>query len=449
LTCETLVPRHLKVVAGVLLLAAMAAHGDEKDPLAGSPRVLGGQVTFIGQRLGPFSSPYSGKNSLESEGTGGTTSTYGIYLGERLLSSLEAYADVEMARGSALSNATGVGGLTNGDELREGSVDLGKGPYVARLYARYWIPLSSETEQKSRAQDQLAGTEPATRIEFKLGKFAATDDFDVNRYANNTRTQFLNWGFINDTAWDYAADTRGYTRGVMIAYVSPAWALRYGAFQMPTVANGDMFDPALSGARGDNVELTLKPNPAGTVVRLLTYENHARMGIYRDALAMAHATGTIPDIAADDDPGRHKYGFGLNVEQPLADGGDTGVFARLGWNDGKTESFAFTEVDRHFSVGAQLSGSRWSRSDDRVGLGVLSHLLSADHRNYLAAGGSGFVLGDGRLNYGHERIVEVYYLTQLRRYVQVTPDFQFIDNPGYNRDRGPAYVLSLRLRLAI
>lgn len=446
---ESLVPRHLEVVVGMVLVAAGAAHAEGTDPLSSVPCLLGGQVTLIGQRLEPFSSPYAGKNSLESDGAGGMTSTYGVYFGTRLSSSLQAYADVEMARGSALSGATGLGGLTNGDELRQGSVDLGKGPYVARLYARYWIPLSSETEHKSRAQDQLAGAEPTTRIEFKLGKFAATDDFDVNRYANNTRTQFLNWGFINDTAWDYAADTRGYTRGFTLAYVSPAWALRYGAFQMPTFANGNVFDPALSQARGDNVELDLEPGTRDTVIRLLAYQNHARMGVYREAIALAEASGTVPDIAADGQAGRRKYGFGLSLEQPLADAGETGLFMRLGWNDGKTESFAFTEVDRHLSIGAQLSGTHWSRPEDRIGVGLLSHLLSADHRSYLAAGGNGFVLGDGRLSYGHEQILEAYYLAQLGRYVQLTPDVQFIDNPGYNRDRGPAAVFSLRLRVSI
>ena len=219
----------LRLAVAALLLPASGAYGEEQenaDPLARVPWLLGAQATAIGQHLDPFHSPYSGDNSLQADGASGTTSSYGVYMGARLLSSLQAYADVEMVRGSTLSNTTGLGGLTNGDELRQGSVDLSKGPYVARLYARYWIPLGTGSEQKTRAQNQLAGDEPTTRIELKIGKLAATDDFDVNRYANNTRTQFLNWGFINNTAWDYAADTRGYTRGVMIAYVSPTWALR-------------------------------------------------------------------------------------------------------------------------------------------------------------------------------------------------------------------------------
>jgi carbohydrate-selective porin OprB len=186
---------------------------------------------------------------------------------------------------------------------------------------------------------------------------------------------------------------------------------------------------------------------SGTIVRTLAYLNHARMGNYAEAIAIGRATGKTPDIVADDKPGRTKYGYGLNIEQPLADGGETGLFARLGWSDGANESFVFTEVDRAASAGAQVSGVHWSRHDDRLGIAGLVHALSPTHREYLADGGTGFLLGDGALNYGHEEIVEAFYRAQLTPYVQVGPDVQYVRNPGYNRDRGPATILGFRVNV--
>ncbi len=412
------------------------------------PRLLGAQFTLVGQSLLPFASPYSGPNSLTGKGDGVLSETYGLYLGSQVTRHFQVYADVEMARGSGIGGAIGLGGYANGEVIRQGSVDLGQAPYLARLFARYVVPLSESMETVEREMDHLPGRQATRRLEVKLGKMALPDDFDLNRYANSARTQFLNWSLFNDTAWDFAADTRGYTNGLMVAFIDRRWALRVGSYQMPTRANGNELDYDLGRARGDNVELTLQPTAVGTVVRLLAYVNQGRMGDYREALRRARTTGTTPSISADDRPGRMKYGFGINLEQPLADDGNTGLFARAGWSDGRTENFAFTEVDRHLSAGIQVSGARWSRPDDRFGAGYAVHWLSAEHRDYLAAGGKGFMLGDGRLSYGTERILEMYYRLQVFRFAQVGPDFQYIANPGYNRDRGPAFVLGGRLRVA-
>jgi carbohydrate-selective porin OprB len=310
------------------------------------------------------------------------------------------------------------------------------------------MPLSQEKDPlATRGMDQLPGNEPGSRVEMKLGKMASTDDFDLNRYANNTRTQFMNWGLINNTAWDFAADTRGYSYGFVVALVEPSWRLAFGSYQMPTTANGSEFDSHLSQARGDNLELTLKPNKLGTVVRLIAYRNQARMGDYAEAIAVGHAASATPNITSNERYGRSKHGLGFNIEQPLADDGETGIFLRAGWNDGRTEEFAFTEVDRHVSKGIQVSGIHWGRMDDRLGIAYAWHGLSPGHRDYLAAGGSGFLLGDGKLNYGLEQIFETYYRVRLNQYAQLTPDFQYIRNPAYNRDRGPVEVYSLRLHL--
>jgi hypothetical protein len=440
-----------KLVLGFLWLAtALPVHGEDGASGGGPswlPQVLGAQVTEIRQSLRPFRSPYSGPNSLESRGDNEGTQTYGIYLGSELTSRLQVYFDAEMARGAGVGHAVGLAGITNGDVIRQGTADLGNGPYVARAFLRYLMPLSSETAPVERGVDHLPGAEAERHVEWKLGRLAASDDFDQNRYASSTRTQFLDWGLFNNSAWDFAADTRGYTNGLVVGWIEPRFALRFGSFQMTTQANGNVFDGDLRRARGDNLELTLCPSKDGPVVRLLAFRNLARMGIYREALVIAAATGTVPNIVADDRPGRVKYGFGLSFEQPLADEGETGVFLRLGWDDGKTESFAFTEVDRQASTGLQLAGTAWHRSADRLSLALLVHGLSPEHRDYLAAGGSGFLLGDGNLRYSEETIGEAYYRVQIGKWLEVSPDFQYISNPGYNRDRGPAKVWTLRLNV--
>ncbi len=435
----------LALVATCCPLTRVAAQAAAMPPWA--PQLLGWQFTLIGQYLPPFHARYSGLNSLVSTGDRAATHTYGVYFGSRLSGPLEAYLDIEMARGAAVGNALGLGGITNGDVIRQGAVQLGGEPYIARAYLRYSVALGPAMDTLARAMDQLPGPRPGSRLDFKLGKLALTDDFDQNRYANSTRTQFCDWGLFNNTAWDYAADTRGYSWGVSVGWVHPRWTLRAASFLMPTFANGNIFDWDVRHAHGDNVELELRPTRLGTVFRLLVYENYGRMGNYAEALARAQGTGRPPDIVADDQPARRKIGMGLNIEQPLADSGETGVFLRLGWNDGRTEDFAFSEVDRHLSGGLELAGTPWGRAADRLGVALLLHGLSPEHRTYLAAGGVGFLLGDGALNYGLEEVFEADYRLQLGRYAELTPGAQLIEHPGYNRDRGPAFVATLRLNL--
>jgi hypothetical protein len=410
-----------------------------------SAALLGAQTTFIGQDLRPFHASYSGPMSLVDTGDRQLSQSYGIYGGACLTAGLAVYLDAEMIRGSGISHASGVAGVTNGDVLRQGSVDLGNGPYIARLFARWTLPLwSPGRDTVAAAIDAMPTIVSNRRIEISAGRFAVTDVLDLNRYANSTRTQFLDWVLFNDGAWDYAANTRGYSNGVAVAWITPGWALRAGSFQMPTFANGNTFDNDLANARGDNVELTVAV-PDDGILRLVVYENHARMGRYAVATETALARGVTPNIVADDAPGRTKYGIALNGELPLADNGESGVFARAGWNDGRNESFAFTEVDRLVSAGIQVAGTHWSRAGDDVGVAFAADGISGAHRDYLAAGGSGFLLGDGALRYGHEVVTEAYYNARFGPFLTVSPDVIRIANPGYNRDRGPAIVLSLRI----
>lgn len=415
------------------------------------PKVLGMQFNGVYQNVPGFHNPYEGTNSFTTTHGKGRdfTQVYGIYLGSRLTSTLQAYLDTELFRGNGISDGVGLAGFVNGDVIRAGSSDLPKSPYIARLYLRYFMPLSSETEKVERDMGQLPGEQPVRRWEVKVGKLGVADDFDQNRYANNNRTQFLNYDFLYNTAWDYAADTRGYTYGAVTALVQPRWRLALGVYMEPNTANGAKFDSIDTRELGYNMEFTLKPNEAGTVIRLLSYFNEARMGSYDEALALGRATSTSPDLQRVEKQGGTKYGFGLNFEQPLADGGETGIFGRLGWSDGKREDWSYVESDRHASLGVQVSGVHWGRDEDRFGIAYGVNGLSAAHKNYLAAGGSGILLGDGKLNYGYEQALEAYYRVQLGPYIQVSPDFQFIQNPGYNKDRGPAEVYGLRIRLSL
>lgn len=441
----------------VLPCVGFADAPPDKEELSGSPapesswpRLVGEQYTFVLQNQSSLHSPYAGPLSLRPDGDTQPTHTFGFYFGWAMTSWAQFYFDTEKFMGAGVSDATGLGGLTNGDVVREGASNLPKVFYIARTYLRFMLPLGEELTKVEGGQDQIAGTEAQSRLELKVGRLAANDDFDKNRYAASTRTEFMNWSLWDNTAWDYAADTRGYTDGVMIGYLSPAWSLKYGVYRMPTHANGQALEQSIHRAQGDNLELTLAPSKAGTVVRLLAFRNIARMGIYREALDIAFAEGRTPNIVADDQQGRKKYGFGVNVEQPLADEGATGVFARFGWNDGKTESFAFTEVDRLASIGGQLSGVHWRRADDVAGAAVAIEGLSGPHRDYLAAGGAGFLLDDGRLDYAHEQILEAYYRLQLPwqwAHVQLSPDFQYIRNPGFNAARGPVTFWAIRFHI--
>jgi high affinity Mn2+ porin len=420
---------------------------------SGWPMLLGVQYTFVDQKQSSLTSPYEGKLSLHPDGDRQGSHTIGFYGGWAPLSWLQVYLDTEKFMGAAVSNATGLGNLTNGDVVHAGSGGLKKEFYIARSYLRLMLPLSSQLSRVARAQDQVPGTEAATRLEVKLGRLSVSDDIDKNRYANATRTQFMNASLWQNTAWDFAANTRGFSDGMVLSFISPTWALRYALFKMPTHANGQELE-SLKRARGENLELTLSPPQVATILRLLIFRNTANMGDYREAIAAAAGTGLPPVVSSTDRDGRHKYGFGVNAEQPLADDGDTGVFMRIGWNDAATEDFAFTEVDRDVSFGGQLSGAHWRRSDDRLGVGVSASGLSDPHRDYLAAGGNGFTLGDGRLSYAHEEIFEIYYRVQWSWTVftapvrlQLSPDFQYIQNPGFNQDRGPVRFYAVRLHL--
>ena len=278
------------------------------------------------------------------------------------------------------------------------------------------------------------------------------DFFDVNAVGSDSHLQFMNWTVDNNGAWDYAADTRGYTVGGMAEYDDRAWSIRFGLFALPVMANGVDMDWALSRAHGSNTEFELRHSlirGRTGVTRVLFYDNRAHMGNYREAVRdflsgtdTARFGATRPDITLHERFGALKYGVGLNTEQDIT--GNLRLFGRFGWDDGATESFAYTEVDQTVELGGDYRGTRWHRPDDKAGLAVVSNAIKRDHQNYLAHGGLGFLIGDGNLSYGRENIVEGYYNWHAWRGLYYAVDVQHIGDPGYNRARGPVWVGSVR-----
>ncbi len=370
-----------------------------------------------------------------------------LYTGFQITQNLDFIADIESAGGAGLSNALGIAGFTNLDVVRNPT--LGEDPYFARIMLHYTIPLSKQTTEATRNPLSLASTVPLKRLELRLGKMSTVDFFDLNSIGSDSHQQFMNWAIDNNGAYDYAADTRGYTYGFVAEYYSGNWAARFGEMLMPTVANGITLDWNLPRARGENFEgeyhTSLIPKHA-TIVRALSFINHANMGSYREAIdGYLSGKDAVPDVTLYRKQGRVKSGFGLNVEQELTDHWRT--FGRLGWNDGENESFAYTEVDRTAILGTDYSGKQWRRPQDKIGAAFVANALSGDHREYLALGGLGFLLGDGHLNYGLEKIIETYYTAHLWRGISAAFDYQHVTNPGYNQDRGPVSVYSIRLHV--
>jgi len=408
------------------------------------------QLTVINQSHSGFRSPYKGMNSLaDSIETGATSVTATLFLGRRLWKGAIVYFDPEMSGGKGLSGALGLGGALNGETYRIGDPQ----PVVtlARTYIQQVIPLGGDTSYEDLADvaNQVADRVPTHRMVISLGKFSTADFFDKNRYSHDPRSQFMNWSLMSNGAWDYPANTRGYTFGGVIEWINPGWALRFSSVAVPKVANHSNMEYVLGKAHSETVEFEKKMriNKRPGLIRLLYSYTASRAPSYTQGL-QAVKTGDSALLAVIDGNGEatgfggNKSGLFLNLEQSITD--DLGLFARAGWNDGKYVSWAFTEIDQTIHLGLSLKGTKWKRADDVVGIAGVVNGISADHRNFLKAGGYGFIIGDGALNYGHEAILEAYYNVRLLPNFWTTFDYQFASNPGYNKDRGPVHVFAVR-----
>jgi high affinity Mn2+ porin len=430
------------ILLGVLVASALGVSGaaraqDAQEEAYGAKF----QTTYVWQRKYPFGAAYTGTNSLTPDIEKSYSFTATAALGARLWKGAEAYFDPEVAQGVPLSRLTGLGGFTNGEIARV------SGPtpsfYAARLFLRQTWGLGGGRETVESDGNQLAGSVARRRLVLTAGKLSVQDLFDDNAYSHDPRAQFLNWSLMTYGAYDYAADARGYSWGFALEYFDQAWALRAGRFMMPKETNGLALNPRIFASFGDQIELERSHALGGLAgkVRLLAYRNQADMGGYRDAVAEAAASGATPDLATSRKR-RVKYGFGINLEQSVSS--SAGVFARASWNNGEAETFTFTEIDRSISVGALIKGADWGRAADSVGFAFVRSGISGPHRDYLAAGGLGFFIGDGKLSYGSENIFETFYSLGLAKDAWLSADLQRIFNPAYNVDRGPLSVASAR-----
>jgi len=404
---------------------------------------LSGQANFIFQTHPEFPALYSGPHSLNPHYEKATSRVMTLYTGVRLNNSTELLVDIEEAGGTALTQGFGLAGNTDLDIVRNPA--LSKAPYLGRALFHKVFALSKDKIENTRTFLSLFEELPRRRLEFRFGKFSMPDFFDVNSAGSDTHFQFINWTTDNNGAWDYAADTRGYTVGAVADFEDRNWGFRFAEGLMPKVANGIDLVWKPWQAHAENFEYELRrgflPKKAG-VVRLLAYTNSANMGIYRTQIIEGAETGTTPIITDHLWHITRKYGFGVNLEQNLTR--YLTAFARVGWDNGKTESFAYTEVDQTVVEGVGANGAWWHRKQDRAGIAFVSNAIKKDHQNYLADGGLGFLLGDGHLNYGRENIFESYYTVHVWRGIYLAPGLQHINNPGYNRDRGPVVVPTFR-----
>ena len=401
------------------------------------------QATYVWQRKAAFDAPYSGTNSLAAARQKSYSFTATAAFGVRPWSGGELYFNPEVAQGIPLSGLTGLGGFTNGEIART----AGSNPtlYRARLFLRQTWGFGGGREKVESEANQLAGNVDRRRLVLTAGNLSLLDIFDDNAYSHDPRTQFLNWSLLTHGAYDFAADARGYTTGFALEYFHDEWAIRFGRFMQPRQPNQLALDYALFRNYGDQIEIERAHVLGGQPgkLRLLFYRNVANMSRFQDALDRAAVAGGVPDINQVRFGAKSRRGVGVNLEQALT--ANAGLFGRAMWSDGKTETYAFTEIDTSVSAGALVKGGSWGRGADTVGIAFARNGLSAERRNYLAAGGLGFFIGDGRLNYRPETIFEAFYSIGVAKNFWLSFDWQHIRNPAYNADRGPVNVGTVRL----
>jgi high affinity Mn2+ porin len=420
----------------------------EVDSLKNHWLTIHAQTTVINQFKPHFSAPYTGENSLENLQENKTSLTSTLYVGARLWKGASIYFNPEIAGGSGLSGALGIGNATNGETFRVGS----PAPqlYVARMFFKQTFALTGERIYQESDQNQLGMFVPTKYLSITAGKISITDFLDDNTYSHDPRTQFMAWSLMDFGAWDYPANTRGYTPGAVLEYISPDHEIRYAVALLPVEANGTTMDWDIRRSASHNLEYVHKHQfrDLDGAVRILAYFNTTQMGNYRQSLS-GQSDSLPPDITSTRSYGRSKFGFGINAEQAVSR--HVGVFLRASWNDGNNETWAFTEIDQSISAGAVWQGTPWKRPNDHLGLAYVASGLSKPHRDYLEAGGMGFILGDGTLNYAWEHLTELYYSAALvKDNLFLSGAYQFLVNPGYNRDRkGPVHIFSLRLHLNI
>ncbi|RTL71330.1 MAG: porin [Hyphomicrobiales bacterium] len=399
------------------------------------------QTTYVHQYAFPFHSPYAGTNSF-APGQSRQTWDATFYLGWRPWRDAEIWLNPEIDQGFGLSNTLGVAGFVSGEAYKLGAVE----PYarVPRAFLRQTINLDGATEAVEAAPNQLKGTARSNRVVLTVGKFGVADIFDANKYSHDPRVDFLNWSLIDTGTFDYAADAWGFTYGAAAEWYTGPWTFRAGLFDLPTVPNSTVLDPTFSQVQWiGEIERRHEWWGRPGKIAITGFLTRSRMGQFHDATAIARATGEPADISGVRQY-RSRAGIGMNLEQQITP--NIGMFARAGWADGRSESFAFTDIDRTVAAGIVVTGNSWGRPDHSIGVGGVLNAISRERQAYLNAGGLGILVGDGQLSRpAAEHIVEVYYSLPVASW-RLTVDYQYVGNPAYNMERGPISVIGTRLR---
>jgi len=430
----------------LLIFSTLKTQAQEIDSSKNERISIHFQTTVINQFKPSFQASYTGPNSLETGLESRTSITSTLFLGAKMWKGASIYLNPEIAGGSGLSKTTGIAAATNGETFRVG--DPSPQIYLARLFVKQRFALTSERSFREADFNQPGEFIPNTYLSFTIGKVSIADYFDSNKYSHDPKTQFMSWALMSNGGWDYPANTRGYTPSIVLEFVSPKVELRYGFSLVPKTANGQLMNWDISKARSHTLEYTkhTQINSREGSVRFLVFYTTANMGNYAESIAM---NPNKPSIELTRKNGNTKWGMGINADQNFTN--NLGGFFRASWNDGRNETWEFTEIDHSISAGLTLNGNPWKRQNDKLGFAYVASGISKEHQNYLKAGGSGFMLGDGQLNYAWEQLTEMYYAAELiEKKIFLSAAYQMVINPGYNMDRkGPVQVISLRLHARI
>ena len=411
------------------------------DTMPGEMYGIYGQFTFVDQWHPEFRAPYSGGNSLDPKKSNDETSDITLMLGRKLWKGAEFWINSEIDQGFGLSNTVGVAGFPSGEAYKIGA----NTPYlrIPRAFIRQVFALNGLQENIETLPNQFGGQHPLNNLTVTLGKFSVADIFDTNTYAHDPRSDFFNWSIIDSGAFDYAADSWGFTYGAAAELNHNWWTLRGGLFELSKVPNGKIIVPSLDqyslvAEAEERHQLFNRPGK----LKILAFVNRGEMASYQDATQLAQQTRTIPNVSLVR-RFASRPGFAVNLEQALSS--DLGIFARLSANDGSKEAYEFSDINKSFAAGLSLHGVRWGRPNDVLGIAGVVNGLSTAAKEYFSAGGMGVLVGDGLLNYGAEKIMENYYAIQLTSALNITLNYQYVTNPGYNRDRGPVSIYGVRI----
>ena len=424
-----------------LLLAALALSCATRAPADEERFAIHGQATWVEQEVDSFAAPYAGDNSL-TPSQGRETSDVTLYLGVRPWQGAELWVAPEIDEGFGLNDTLGVAGFPSGEAYKVGR----NKPYLRlpRAFVRETVDTGGEVTALAGAANQLAGSRGADRWVFTVGKFGVTDIFDTSQYAHDPRNDFLNWSAIDAGSFDYAADAWGFTVGAAAERYLGDWTWRAGIFDLSNIPNSEHLEPGFHEFQliGEIERRYALFGQTGRVL-LTGFDSRGRMGLLDAAIALGEASGTTPDVVRVRQF-RSRPGASITWEQPLSEA--VGLFARVGKATGNVEAYEFTEIDRSVEIGASVRGAAWSRPTDTLGLAAIDNGISGARERYLALGGLGILIGDGRLPHpGAEEIIESYYSWAAFSGVAVSLDYQYIRNPAYNTDRGPVSVFSVRV----